>query len=139
MTDEELVGQLIARLAKFESAINAKLDDLDKSITFVRERLAHTELAAQKAFDAAMETHEMVRHLSCMLPDTNPDHCAEHVAIARKTLASMSDDEPDSVLTRQISVGAGPLSFRGPGVMMAVFVIVAIVTLVALKHYLPWL
>ena len=137
MTHDELVdlGMLIAEVRRLTDEVQA-----------LRAEVKTLKTATDTAFHAAQKVNKLVHRLSCMEEDTDPDcpvaiHDTEPPS-HRASLASMSDEEPDSVLTRPVSVHAGKLSFRGPGIMVAIIAILmgfgGLVAL-ALTHKFPHL
>lgn len=70
---------------------------------------------------------QQVARLPCMRDKTDPN-CPH-------ALHEAGDDEPDSVVTRAVSWHAGPLSFRGPGIVGILSFIAGAVTL-AVAHRL---
>ncbi len=122
MTQDEMVD-----LGKMLRAIT----DLQES--FHELKKANLHLATQ-----VMSLTQQVRRLPCMNggeeADTDPD-CPAMLSdmpaphSRRNKLSSMSDDEPDSVVTRPISVHAGMVTVRGPSIMVgAVLVLLGLIT-----------
>jgi hypothetical protein len=117
MTQDELVdlGLLLAAIRRVED----KQDEQKKAM-----HLMNTEL---------MRMRYRIGKLACVddnegpEPDTDPDCPAvlpDSTEMHRKTLLSISEDEPDSVVTREISVHAGPVQFRGPGVIALALLVI---------------
>jgi len=119
MTQDEMVD-----LGKMLRAIT----DLQDS--FHELKKANLHLATQ-----VMSLTQQVRRLPCMIDgtgdkeaDTDPD-CPAMLSdmppphSRRDKLGSMSDEEPNSVVTRPISVHAGMVTVRGPGIMIAAVVV----------------
>jgi hypothetical protein len=111
MSDKDAVnlGKVLAAVAQLE--------------TQVRELHKTTQHLATQV----MKLTQQVKRLPCMDPesDTDPDCPAvlSDMPPHRERLASMSDAEPDSVVTRPISVHAGQFAFRGPGIMVGIVVV----------------
>jgi hypothetical protein len=100
--------------------------------------------ASNRAFQQADYVNKRLQKLTCIEAESTPTgrDAKEIEPEYHENLISVSDDEPDSVLTRPVSVHAGKLSFRGPGIMVAVIaVIMAFGGLIALAlvHKFPGL
>jgi hypothetical protein len=116
MTDEELVdlGQVLRAV-------------IDLQNQFAELKKANLHLATQ-----VMSLNARVKRLPCMQieDDGEPTGPACPAAITdippdstRGRLLSISDDEPNSVVTRPISVHAGMVTVRGPGIMIGTVVV----------------
>jgi hypothetical protein len=113
MTREELVdlGKVLRAVAELQTIVNE----------------THRQL---------MRLRWEVRRLPCMQsgsdPDTDPD-CPALLSDApipmshREQLRSVGEDEPDSVVTRPLSLHAGPFQFRGPSIFVVITAIAAFV------------
>jgi uncharacterized small protein (DUF1192 family) len=97
------------------------------NIGMVLAGVAELKVTVQHLSNEVMRLRHELRKLPCRDDgDTNPD-CPALLSDAppshRERLASMSDEEPDSVVTRPISVHAGQFAFRGPGIMVGIVVV----------------
>jgi len=117
MTQDELVnlGKVLAALQRVEYNQKKLLKTMEHMSTEV------------------MKHGVALRRLACVTdddpnePDTDPE-CPVANQLSeppshRKSLHSVSEDEPDSIVTRPVSVHAGSLSIRGPGLMIALVLI----------------
>ena len=130
MTADELID--LGKLLRAMQELTEEFDNMKR---------ANQHLATQ-----VMSLTQQVRRLPCMNdPDNEPDTDPDCPAILssmpphRKTLHSIGDDEPDSVVTRPISVHAGPFGARGPGVMVGAILVLMTVSagvILALSPYL---
>jgi hypothetical protein len=116
MTDSELVGQLLAAVARLELNLKGLREEIQEQKTDSCERLASVEHrlskleanfslikdAADKAFHEASRVNRLVHRLSCMEEDTNPD-CLPirdtERAPHRESLHSVNDLEEYSSVT----------------------------------------
>lgn len=89
--------------------------------------LQAVKIALATLSDEMMRLNFHLARLPCMRDRTDP-HCP-------MALANADDDEPDSVVTRQVSWHAGPLSFRGPGIIGVLSFVAGALTLAGL-HWL---
>ena len=116
------LGKVLAAIVDLQNELS------EQSKQFHNLKAANVHLATQ-----VMLLNAQVKRLPCMNsggddePDTDPD-CPALLSILpprsrRDKLSSMSDDEPDSVLTRPTSVHAGMVTMRGPSVMVGAVVV----------------
>jgi hypothetical protein len=125
MTQEELVGKLLAAVARLEVNVGGLREEIQESksdscdrLTSVEHRLSRLESnfglikdAADKAFLEASRVNRLVHKLSCMEPDTDPEcpisiNDTERPPEHRNTLHSVDDVEELSSVTAAIVTAA---------------------------------
>jgi hypothetical protein len=108
--------QDVVNIGKVLAAVSSNEEQLKK--------LTHTVTILA---DQVMKLRQQIKRLPCMDDDgdTDPDCPAvlSDMPPHRDRLRSISDDEPDSVVTRPISVHAGMVTVRGPGIMIGIVVV----------------
>lgn len=153
--NEELIGNLLGAVASLEANVKelcaevrgskddscGRLDMLEHRVGKVEESLAILKSTVDELFQEIQSVSKFVHGLSCVEGDTCPDIPASLLPPSsrksRASLASMSDDEPDSVLTREASLHAGPLAYRGPGVIVMIVLLIGLpigIALMVLSH-----
>lgn len=137
MTDEELVGQLMRGMARMEkeiSGMRATIGEQQNTIATLSSQITALNSTNQHLADRVMKLSAIVERLPCNPAnaehDTNPT-CLDDGAVrsTRAMLRSVSDDEPDSVVTRQMDLRASRsgIEVKGPSIMVvALGIVIAI-------------
>lgn len=123
MTDENLVGRLMAALSRVESELSsmrATVGTLQNVVATQTSQITALNTTNQHLATEVMQLRAIVSRLPCNNPeehDTNPE-CLQSF---RPKLRSMSDDdEPNSVVTRQMDLRASKsgIEVKGPSIMV---------------------
>jgi len=115
MIDEELVGQLLAAMTSMQTTIAQQTSQINYLAGEVRD------------------LKSIIERLPCNICGIEHDTNPEHLEAGRLKLRSISDDEPDSVVTRQLDVRASKsgIEVKGPSIMVVALGFVLAIGIVA--------
>lgn len=122
MIDEKTVGQLMAALSRMETELTnlrGTVGTLQNVVATQTGQITALNTTNQHLATEVMQLRAIVSRLACVEDpehDTNPE-CLQSV---RPKLRSISDDEPDSVVTRQMDLRASKsgIEVKGPSIMV---------------------
>ena len=112
-------GMIMAEVCK----LSLRMTAIETRLTSLEGHVFQCKLAAQAAADAAMKALEYQRHLPCAddEPDTSPE-CPIAISERPPSRHSIHDDDESegdrpSIITERISVGVGPVWYRGSAII----------------------
>lgn len=139
MTDSELVdlGKVLAALTRMQrelTDLRSTMGNLENTVAIQTSQIATLNTTNQHLATEVMQLRAIVERLPCSSTehDTNP----EVLNSIRPKMCSISEDEPDSVVTRQMELNLRNASVRGPGIM--VIALGAVVSGVGIAGLLAW-
>lgn len=143
MTQEELVdlGKVLAALSRMQgelTGLRATVGTLQNTVATQTSQIAALNSTNQHLADKVMKLTAVVERLPCndQEHDTNPTCLSDAAKSARPFLRSVSEDEPDSVVTRQMELNLRNASVRGPGIM--VIALGAVVSIAGVASLIAW-
>lgn len=113
--DAELLGGVIASQAKLEKSLKELQARNEAFEARVLEYVCDMKRMTREAIDESLKVGATINRLSCMQEPTGPQ-CP--ISIRERELMEAGDDEPASVVTRNLSVKAGPFRASGPSIMV---------------------
>lgn len=118
MTEEEMVGKLMAALARMQvelSNLRETVGSLQNTVAQQTSQIATLNTTNQHLATEVMQLRAIVERLPCndseVEHDTNPE-CLNSI---RPKLRSISEEEPDSALLRQMEVSVSKSGFKSKG------------------------
>lgn len=130
MTDEELVGKLMTALTPLQTEVVRLRDtvgNLQNTVSMQTSQITELNGTNQHLAAEVMQLRAIVERIPCnpigVEHDTNPE-CLQSI---RPKLRSIIEDEPDSVVTRQMELRASKsgIDVKGPSIMVIAFFTVA--------------
>ena len=140
MIDETLAGQLMAAISRMQKEIEnlrATVGTLQNVVATQTSQVATLNTTNQRLAVEVMQLRAVVERLpfgSEDEHDTNPT-CLNGTSL-RERFNSINDEEPDSVVTRQMELNLRNASVRGPGIM--VIALGAVVSVVGVASLIAW-
>jgi len=139
MTQDEMVdlGRVLRAVTELQSEVKELRAATHRAVTDLQGEVKELRSTTHHLATESMRLRHTIRKLLCMGDvdsdeKTDPD-CPALLsdmppAQYRERLRSIGDDEPDSVVTRPISVHAGMVTVRGPSIMVgAVLVLLGLI------------
>lgn len=150
MTQEEMFGKIMAAAAKAEAAsirtekmVQAQaqtIASLAMRVGELEEKIGYLIGIASKALDQAVVVNEKFRQLTRDENDDTDPQAPESLRAAHRMISHYEEDEDrPSLLTQSMNVQAGPVTMRGPAVVIGsvVAMIVSVLAVLAVTHQLP--
>lgn len=144
MTDSELVdlGKVLAALTRMQGELTdlrSTMGNLENTVAIQTSQIATLNTTNQHLATEVMQLRAIVERLPCSSSDhdTNP----EVLNSIRPKMCSVSEDEPDSVVTRQMDLRASKsgIEVKGPSIMVVALGVVAATGVAAWIWFRAWL